>query len=85
MAQRIRIVVVPPALRRQQDRGPQERGEVVGDVPLAARVLQAGGHPAKDTAALEYLSQHHRTRVAGQPIAPALDPKRPVETGRGRF
>ena len=52
------------------------------DVHLAARVFQAGGHPAKDPAALEYLSQHNRTRIAGQPICPALDPKRTIETGR---
>jgi len=83
--QRVGIVVVPPALCGQQHSGAEELGEVVGDVTLAARVLQAAGHPAKDTAALECLSQHHRTRIAGQPIGPALDPKRTIETGRYRL
>lgn len=85
MAQRILIVMVAPALCRQQDRGPDERGEVMGDVHLAARIFQEGGHPAKDTAALEYLSQHNRTRIADQPISPALDPKQTIETGRDRL
>lgn len=85
MAQRVSIVVVPPALRRQQDRGPKERGKIMGHIGLAARVAQTRRHPRHDAAALEYLSQHHRTRISGQPIGPALDPKRTIETGRDRL
>ena len=85
MAQRTGIIVVPPALRQQQDRGPDERGEVVGHVHLTARVLQAGGHPAHDAAPFQDLAHKHRTGITRQPLDPALDPKRPVETGGDRL
>ncbi len=63
MAQRVGIVVVPPALCRQKHASADQRGEVVGNVHLTARVFQAGSHLAKDPAALEYLSaQPHPDR-----------------------
>ena len=78
VAQAVRIVMIAPALRDQQYAGADQRGEVMRDVLLAARVVQAGGHPAHDPTALEDLPQHHRTGVAGQTTGPAFNPKLPV-------
>ena len=85
VAQRVCVVMVAPALRGQQHAGADQRGEIVGDVDLAARILQPRHHPRHDAAAFQNLAQHHRAGVASEPIGPAYDPKRAVETGRDRL
>ena len=68
MAQRIRIIMIPPTLRSQKNAGAYQRSEIVGHIDLAARVLQPLGHPRHDPAAFHDLAQHHRPRIARQPI-----------------
>ncbi len=85
MAQRVGIVVVTPALRRQQHGGPDQRGEVVCDVGLAARILQPRGHPGDDAAPFQHFPEQHRTRVAGEPIGAAFHAQSAVEPGRDRL
>ena len=61
VAQRIRIVMVAPALGGEQNAGPEERGEVMDDILPAPRIGQPRDHPADDAAALHDLAQHHDT------------------------
>jgi len=84
VAQRIRIIVVAPALRRQQHAAANKRGEVMRDVDLAARICQAGGHPADDATLLDDLTQEHRTGIASQSVNASFDAQRAVETHRDR-
>ena len=49
----IGIVVVAPALRCQQDHGPQKGRQVVHDVSLATIVLHPLGHPGHNTGRVE--------------------------------
>jgi len=84
VAQRIGIVMVAPTLRRQQHAGANERGEVMRDVDLAARIRQAGGHPTDDAALHDDLPQEHRIGIAGESVDAAFDPQRAVETHRDR-
>jgi len=69
------IVMIAPAPGRQQDHsktgGADQRSEIMRDVLLAARILQARRHPAHDAAAFENTAQHHRAGVTGQTIGPA--------------
>ena len=82
MSQLIRIVMVAPPLRDQQQAGADQRGEVVRDVDLAARIRQAGGHAADDAALLDDLPQEHRTGIAGEHVNATFDAQRAVETHR---
>ncbi len=63
----IRIVVVAPARRGQQHAGADQRGEIMRDVHLAARILQARRHPGHDAAPFQDLPQQHR--AAGSPVS----------------
>ncbi len=85
VAQRVGIVVVAPALCRQKHARADEGGEVVGHVHLAARILQAGSHPAKDTTSFQDLAHKHSTGITGQSLHTALDTKRPIEAARDRL
>jgi hypothetical protein len=85
MAQRIGIIMIPPALRGQQHAGADQRGEIVGHIGLVARIVQPRGHPWNDPAGLQDLPQRHRAGIARQPVRPALDPQRPVEPRRDRL
>jgi len=84
VAQRIGIIVVAPTLRHQQPGRANERGEVMRDVDLAARIRQAGGHPADDAALRDDLPQEHRTGIASQSVNATFDAQRAVETHRDR-
>ena len=84
MAQRIGIIVVAPTLRRQQHTRANERGEVMRNVDLAARIGPAGSHPSDDAALLDDLPQEHRTGITGELVDAAFDPQRAVETHRDR-
>jgi len=42
--------MVAPPLRDQQQAGADQRGEIMRDVDLAARILQARRHPSHDAA-----------------------------------
>jgi hypothetical protein len=53
------VVMVAPALGGEQDARPDERGEVMDDVLLAARITELRSHPPHDAAPLQDLAQHH--------------------------
>jgi len=84
VAQLIRIVMVAPPLRDQKQAGADQRGEIMRDVDLAARIRKAGGHPTDDDALLDDLPQERRTGIAGQSVDATFDAQRAVETHRDR-
>ena len=59
--ERVRIVVIAPALGCEQHARPDQRGEVVDDVLLPPRIAELGRHPFDDAAPLHDLAQHHGT------------------------
>jgi hypothetical protein len=67
--------MVAPALRGQEHAGADQRGEVVGDINLAARILQPRRHPGHDAAPFQDLPQQHCAGVASQPVGAAFDAK----------
>ena len=79
VAQSVSIVMVAPLLRDQHHASPDQRGEIVRDVDLAARILQARRHPDHDAAPFQYLAQQHRAGVTRRPVGAAFDAKRAVE------
>jgi hypothetical protein len=72
VAQRIRIVVVPPTLCRQQNRSADQGGEIMGDIDLAARIVQTRRHPRHYAAAFQHFAQEDLARIACQAVRPAL-------------
>ncbi len=77
--ERVRVVVIAPALGGEQDAGPEERGEVMDDILLPPRIDEPRRHPLDDAAPLHDLAQHDGPGVTGQPLCPALDAKGLVE------
>ena len=77
--ERVRVVVIAPALGGEQDARPDERGEVVDDILLPPRIAEPRRHPLDDAAALQDLAQHHGPGVTGQPLDPAFDAQGLVE------
>jgi hypothetical protein len=84
VAQLIRIVMVAPPLRNQQQAGADQRGEIMRNVDLTARIRKASGHPTDDAALFDDLPQEHRTGIAGQSVDATFDAQRAVETHRDR-
>jgi hypothetical protein len=76
VAQRIRIVMVAPPLRDQQQAGADQRGEIMRDVDLA-QADPAGAPSSKPRCRSVPVSraQQHRAGVASQPVGAAFDAK----------
>lgn len=79
VAQRIRVILVAPALCGEQDADPDARGEVMNDIFPALRIGQLRDHPFNDAAAFHDLAQHHSTGISGQPLGAAFDAQGPLE------
>mgnify|MGYP006274009039 CR=1 FL=1 len=83
--ERVRVVVVAPALGGEQDARPDQRGEVMDDILLAPRIRELWDHPLDDAALFHDLAQDHGPGVPGQALGAALDPERPVEARDDRL
>ncbi len=65
MAQRICIVMILPALCRQQHHGSQQGRKVMDDIGLAAVVIHLRCHPRDDLGRIKHFAKEHGTGIPG--------------------
>ncbi len=81
MAERIRIVLVPPALAEKEKRRAQQIGKRIDDPIALAGIMKPTDHPLDDPRALHDLAKHDGPRFPGQPLGAGFGAKGLVERG----
>ena len=84
VAERIRIVLITPALPQQHERRAQQLRERVRDELGLARIDQPLGEPVDHAEPLHHLPQDDGASFRGQPLRPAFDAQRAVEVDTER-
>ncbi len=84
IAERIRIVLVPPALAEKENRRAQQVGKRIDDPIALAGIMKPTDHPLDEPRAIHDLAKHDGPRFPGQPLGSGFDAKRLVERGTER-